>query len=259
MSPATAEPKSKSTGPRTEEGKKRSAMNATRHGLTGRTIVMPYEDMEAYHAFCNEFFESLAPETPVERQYAQTFCDTQWRLNRALSIEDAMLSLGHAEAAGNIETEHPQVYAALTAARVFRDDSKSFVNLSLYEQRLQRTLDKTLKQLQALQAERREQSRARQQAAPRTVRFFDRRNQAAGTRTGKPATRSRYHRNVGRTGRNRSRSRNFRPGIRFYEPIERRIVSKILASPGIAQSSRTAAAGSGTCGVVIRNGGPSRS
>ncbi len=166
MSPATVEElKSKSTGPRTEEGKKRSAMNATRHGLTGRTIVMPYEDMDAYHSFCKELFESLAPETPLERQYAQTFCDTQWRLNRALSIEDSLYALGHFEAAGRIETEHPQVHAALTAARVFRDDSKSFVNLTLYEQRLQRTLDKSLKQLQALQAERREQSRARQQAA----------------------------------------------------------------------------------------------
>jgi hypothetical protein len=161
MSPATvAEPKSKSTGPRTEEGKKRSAMNATRHGITGRTVVMPYEDMEAYHAFCEQLFEELAPETPLERQYAQTFCDTRWRLNRALSIEDSMYALGHFEAAGNIETDHPQVHAALTAARVFRDDSKSFLNLSLCEQRLQRTLDKSLKQLQALQAERRARPRA---------------------------------------------------------------------------------------------------
>jgi hypothetical protein len=164
MSPATiAEPTSKSTGPRTEEGKKRSAMNATRHGLTGRTVVMPYEEMEAYHLLCKELFESLAPETPLERQYAQTFCDTQWRLNRALSIEDSMYALGHFEAAGQIETDHPQVHAALTAARVFRDDSKSFVNLSLYEQRLRRTLDKSLKQLQELQAARRAQQQA---AAP---------------------------------------------------------------------------------------------
>ncbi len=137
MSPAplTQHP-SKSTGPRTEEGKRKSALNATRHGLTGRTVVMPYEDMEAYHTFCEELFEDLAPETPLEKQYAQTFCDTQWRLNRARSIEDSMYALGHFEAAGQIETEHPQVHAALTAGRVFRDDSKSFANLSLYEQRL---------------------------------------------------------------------------------------------------------------------------
>jgi hypothetical protein len=109
---------SQSTGPRTHEGKQRSALNALRHGLTGRTVVMPYEDMDQYHIFCRRLFQTLAPETPLEEQYAQTFCDTQWRLNRARSLEDAMLSLGHSEEAGEIETEHVQVHAVLTAARV---------------------------------------------------------------------------------------------------------------------------------------------
>src|ERR1700744_3965190 len=153
MSPATvAEPKSKSTGPRTEEGKKRSAMNATRHGLTGRTIVMPYEDMDAYHSFCTELLEELAPETPLERQYAQTFCDTQWRLNRARSIEDSMLALGHFAGATVPGIEQPEIQTALTAAKVFRQDSKSFMNLPLYEQRLQRTQKEALRQLQELQS-----------------------------------------------------------------------------------------------------------
>ncbi len=154
MSPTQSTQKSKSTGPRTPEGKRRSCVNALRHGLTGRVVVLPSEDMDAYHAFCAELIADLAPETPVERQYAQTFCDTQWRLNRARAIEDSMLSLGHFEAAGDIDADHPQVHAALTAARVFREDSKSFVNLSLYEQRLQRTLKESLRQLQELQTKR---------------------------------------------------------------------------------------------------------
>src|SRR5271154_1140163 len=173
MSPATESAPSnaptpnsnQSTGPRTQEGKQRSALNALRHGLTGRTIVMPYEDMDQYHIFCKRLFQSLAPETPLEEQYAQTWCDTQWRLNRARSLEDAMLALGHAEAAGEIETEHAQVHAVLTAARVFRDDSRSFLNLSLYEQRLQRTLEKSLRDLKALQAERRAHRQAELDAA----------------------------------------------------------------------------------------------
>ena len=154
MSPTQSAQKSKSTGPRTPEGKARSSTNALRHGLTGRVIVLPSEDMDAYRAFCAELMADLAPETPLERQYAQTFCDTQWRLNRARSLEDSMLSLGHFEAAGDIDTDHPEIHAALTAARVFREDSKSFVNLSLYEQRLQRTLRESLRQLQELQAKR---------------------------------------------------------------------------------------------------------
>jgi hypothetical protein len=156
MSPATyAAPATGPTGPRTEEGKKKSALNATRHGLTGRVVVMPWEDMDAYMRFCAELMTDLAPETAVERQFAQTFCDTQWRLNRMRSIEDSMFALGHVEEAGRIEVNHPQVHAALTAARVYRDDAKTFANLTLYEQRLQRTLDKSLHQLKALQAERR--------------------------------------------------------------------------------------------------------
>jgi hypothetical protein len=153
MSPTQANPK-KSTGPRTPEGKQTASLNALRHGLTGRVVVMPHEDLNAYYAFCKELIADLAPETPVERQYAQTFCDTQWRLNRARSIEDGMLALGHSENAGNIEAGHPEIHAALTAARVFREDSKTFVNLSLYEQRLQRTLKESLRQLQELQARR---------------------------------------------------------------------------------------------------------
>jgi hypothetical protein len=153
MSPTQANPK-KSTGPRTPEGKQTASLNALRHGLTGRVVVMPHEDLNAYYAFCKELIADLAPETPVERQYAQTFCDTQWRLNRARSIEDGILSLGHSENAGNIEAGHPEIHAALTAARVFREHSKVFVNLSLYEQRLQRTLKESLRQLQELQANR---------------------------------------------------------------------------------------------------------
>jgi hypothetical protein len=115
---------------------------------------MPYEDLNAYQSFCKELLADLAPETRLERQYAQTFCDTQWRLNRALSIEDGILALGHFEPAGAIDAGHPEIHAALTAARVFREHSKAFVNLSLYEQRLQRTLKESLRQLQELQANR---------------------------------------------------------------------------------------------------------
>src|ERR1700689_4726621 len=124
MSPVESTNQSKSTGPRTPEGKERSSHNALRHGLTGRIVVLPSEDLSVYQAFCKELMADLAPEAPVERQFAQTFCDTQWRLNRIRSIEDSMLALGHWEKAGEIDPGHPQIHAALTSARVFRDESK---------------------------------------------------------------------------------------------------------------------------------------
>jgi hypothetical protein len=154
MSPVESTNQSKSTGPRTPEGKERSSHNALRHGLTGRIVVLPSEDLDVYHAFCKELMADLAPETPVERQYAQTFCDTQWRLNRARSLEDSMFALGHFEGAPIPGIEQPEIQTALTAAKVFRQDSKSFINLTLYEQRLQRTQKEALRQLQELKAKR---------------------------------------------------------------------------------------------------------
>lgn len=154
MSPAESTHSSKSTGPRTPEGKAVSSHNATRHGLTGRVVILPSEDMNVYNAFCKELMADLAPETPLERQYAQTFCDTQWRLNRARSYEDGMLALGHFEHSNLMGIEHPEALAALTAAKAFRENSKAFVNLSLYEQRLQRAQKEALRQLEELQAKR---------------------------------------------------------------------------------------------------------
>jgi hypothetical protein len=145
-----------SHGPTSPQGRVRSSVNALRHGLTARVVVLPTEDMNAYKAFSKEIADSLDAQTPVERQFAQTVADNQWRINRIRSIEDGMLGMGHWEAAGNIDTDHVEIHAVMTAARAFRDRSQDFVNLSIYEQRLHRTMKESLRQLKELQAERRE-------------------------------------------------------------------------------------------------------
>jgi enoyl-CoA hydratase/carnithine racemase len=152
-------PASGRTSGRTQEGKARSAMNALRHGLTARVVVLPTEDMDAYQAFAKEIVDSLDPQTPVERQFAQTVADNQWRINRIRSIEDGMLGMGHFEAAGNFDCPSSEIHAAMTAARAFRDGSKAFVNLSIYEQRLHRSMKEALRQLKELQTERCEKNK----------------------------------------------------------------------------------------------------
>ena len=72
-----------------------------------------------------------------------------------------MLGMGHFEAAGNFDdkTDNPEVHSAMTAARAFRENSKAFVNLSIYEQRLHRSMKEALRQLRELQTERREREK----------------------------------------------------------------------------------------------------
>ncbi len=151
--------KSVNNSGRTPEGKARSSMNALRHGLTARVVVLPSEDMDAYTQFSKEIVDSLDAQTPVERQFAQTVADNQWRINRIRSIEDGMLGMGHFEPAGDFDCPTPEIHSAMTAARAFRDDSKSFVNLSIYEQRLHRSMKESLRQLRELQTERREREK----------------------------------------------------------------------------------------------------
>jgi len=143
-----------STGPRTEIGKQTSSLNALRHGLTSRIVVLPTEDLAAYKRFSEEFLVDLAPATFTERQFAQTIIDTQWRLNRVRALEDGMLALGHYGPESQIDAGHSEIHAALTAAAVFREHSQAFVNLSMHEQRLYRMLTAASKSLEELKTRR---------------------------------------------------------------------------------------------------------
>jgi hypothetical protein len=144
----------RSTGPRTEEGKKVSALNARRHNLTGQVTAMTDADRLMHDAFSAAIVESLTPEGAVETQLAQRIATDSWRLNRISAVEDNLFALGHSAKSDEIETEDPEIHAALTAARVFTAESKQLQLLTLYEQRINRNIQKNLVMLQALQSAR---------------------------------------------------------------------------------------------------------
>jgi hypothetical protein len=146
-----------STGPRTEAGKKRSSLNATRHALTGQVTVMTEEDREAFHAFSGRMMKSLAPEGELEIQLAQRLVKDTWRLNRLSAIEDNLFALGHSHNSSAIDADHPQAHAALLAAHTFTGQSHQLQLLSLYEQRLNRAYQKNLAIFQSLQNARKAQ------------------------------------------------------------------------------------------------------
>ena len=122
-----------STGPKSEEGKQRSSLNATRHGLTGRAVVLQGEDRARYLEFSREIVDSFQPGTPMERELAQTVADQQWRLQRVRAIEEGLL-----EGEGG-------------PAAAFRENTKALDTLSIYEQRIHRVMKDALRQLQEMQ------------------------------------------------------------------------------------------------------------
>jgi hypothetical protein len=140
----------KSTGARTAAGKANSSRNNLRHGLTGHISLLPTEDREAHDNFCNELIDSFTPETPMERQLAQSISEDSWRLNRARAMENNMFALGHGH-------ERREAQIALADAETFLRQAAAFNLLSIYEQRINRNLQRNMKLLKELQTERKTQ------------------------------------------------------------------------------------------------------
>jgi hypothetical protein len=170
---ANRENAKKSTGPKTEEGKKRSALNGSRHNLTGAAYVMSDEDRQAFDKFSGPFIASFKPANPAEHSFAHLVAVAHWRLNRVHAIEENTFSMGHFTKASDVEVDHPELHHALTQARVFDLKGDVFKNLSLYEQRIAREMNRHLKNLFLLQDRRkandREQAREAEREAPKPM------------------------------------------------------------------------------------------
>jgi hypothetical protein len=80
----------KSTGPRTEERKRRSRCNAIRHGLTAETVIVGAKDPEDYESFEATIIADYDPTTAVERELVLRLASILWRLRRATGIETAL-------------------------------------------------------------------------------------------------------------------------------------------------------------------------
>src|SRR5579862_5014842 len=83
-----------STGPRTEEGKKKSAANALRHGLTSDTPLLPTEDPARYDEFRARLTSDLGPQGATEESLVEEIVDLSWRLRRATTLERGVLAGG---------------------------------------------------------------------------------------------------------------------------------------------------------------------
>jgi len=79
-----------STGPVTDEGKRRSRQNAVRHGLTAETVIRSLEDAEDYAAFELAVTSDYDAQTSVERELVLRLANLLWRLRRATAIETGL-------------------------------------------------------------------------------------------------------------------------------------------------------------------------
>src|SRR6201987_426772 len=82
-----------STGPVTEEGKRKSRQNAHRHGLTAETVIDALEDAENYAAFETAVTADYDAQSAVERELVLRLASLLWRLCRATTIESGLFKI----------------------------------------------------------------------------------------------------------------------------------------------------------------------
>ena len=142
----------RSRGPKTAAGKARSARNATRHGLTARTVVLVREEERAAHAALRaDLSARLRPQGALEEHWARHLLDALWRLSRLDLLEARTLeTLIEGEAGGGLPS-----LATLCRyrARIARDIREAEERLrELRNARLEKTARRTARDPARLRA-----------------------------------------------------------------------------------------------------------
>jgi len=141
-----------STGP-SEAGLPKIRLNALKSGLTGQTVVLLDDDVEAYLKLGKSITAQYRPANDQEARLVQSIFDAEWRLMRIPALENNILSGGHVAMADDVPSH-------LLSGQVYLKYERSLKNLNIQENRLRRNRDKDIARLEALQAARLEQEAA---------------------------------------------------------------------------------------------------
>jgi hypothetical protein len=163
-----------STGPRTKTGKAKSSMNAVKTGLTGRTVVLPTDDAEAYQQHLNRILDDLGPATGKESALAQCIADTEWRLLRIAPLEASIYAIGRIKLADLYPEETNLANReALIQGEIFITYRRDLCNLALQERRLRNQRQADLAELKAFQQERADKEKEEKQKRQNEIRRAD--------------------------------------------------------------------------------------
>jgi hypothetical protein len=152
-----------SSGPKTQEGKAKSSLNALKTGLTGHTVLLPTDDADLYEANLLHHVAELAPVSEKETALVQALADTEWRLARIPGLEYGIYALARIE----FDRKFDDQPAGLIQSYTFIAYQKQLNNLSVQESRLNRQLLKIIAELADLQRQRRQEEQMKLTEAAR--------------------------------------------------------------------------------------------
>jgi hypothetical protein len=106
-------------GPKTPEGKRRSAANALKHGRYARSFfVLRHEDHAAFERLVSQISRVFLPQNDFEYHLIRQLAAIEWRLQRVLALDSSLLDteFAAADAAFSQHGLQPQPDVKLGAA-----------------------------------------------------------------------------------------------------------------------------------------------
>ena len=187
----------KSTGPRTPDGKDNSSRNSLTHGLCAEKHLLSDEDRDQYRALVDDLIARFRPVGAGEEMLVQRIASLQWRLSRVPAMEAQILD-EEMEILIATNPERPAGYFDRPTdfmGLCFMDTchrGQSITQLTRYEASLERSLSRTLRQLQDFQKARAEAAAAAENETAKRTQFDA---QAPSPQTLRPPLR--YHPSAG--------------------------------------------------------------
>lgn len=127
--------------------------NAYRHGLTGHVLIITPADEQPYKDHCRGIHQYFAPVGGMETDLVQQIADDRWRMKNAAAWEAAIVARG-LNRPDDALSGNEEVDTILAAGRVWDEKHKVMDRLSLYENRIQRRVERNVALFTQLQQNR---------------------------------------------------------------------------------------------------------
>jgi hypothetical protein len=141
-----------STGPTSEAGKQKSALNGIKHGLTGQRLLLLPHEVEPYQRMTAAFKSDYNPQTEFESQLIQHIVDCNMRLHRIAAIESNMFAVGTIDNMREDAGHDDATEAVIAQTRAWIKQADSFEKLGRHEVRLSRQLLKYTQEIDRVQS-----------------------------------------------------------------------------------------------------------
>jgi hypothetical protein len=143
----------KSRGPKTPQGRATSAMNASQHGITTRTVTLNNESKDRFLEMMNAYFDLFQPSNQMEIDLVCDIVAARWRLRRIWHYQTAMLDVEMDVQAPAFEKRYETIDEDVRGAEAFSaivDKSKGYATALRTDVHLNRIYRRALEDLRRL-------------------------------------------------------------------------------------------------------------